>query len=95
MNKAQLVEKVALKTGFPKKEIENIIDAVLRVITNTIRDGEEATLTGFGNFSAKIRHARAGVNPQNPKEKIRIPEVRVPKFKAGKALKDALKQRQE
>ena len=57
-----------------------------------VKKGEEVVLTGFGAFSVKQRAARTGVNPQNPSEKIQIPAVKVPKFKSGKALKDALKQ---
>ncbi|HLA26056.1 MAG TPA: HU family DNA-binding protein, partial [Patescibacteria group bacterium] len=60
-------------------------------ITSTIKSGGEVTITGFGTFSSKRREARMGVNPQKPQEKIQIPAVTVPKFKAGKTLKDALK----
>ncbi|PIZ26843.1 MAG: DNA-binding protein HU, partial [Chloroflexi bacterium CG_4_10_14_0_8_um_filter_46_9] len=59
-------------------------------VTKTLKKGEEVVLTGFGTFSAKQRAARQGVNPRTG-EKIQIPAVTVPKFKAGKALKDALK----
>ena len=68
-----------------------MINAITDVITETLKKGEEVVLTGFGAFSAKQRAARVGVNPQNPTQKINIPAVTVPKFKAGKALKDALK----
>ena len=61
------------------------------ITTETLKSGGEVTLTGFGTFMAKQRSARTGVNPQNPTEKIQIPSVTIPKFKAGKALKDALK----
>ena len=57
----------------------------------TLKAGGEVTIAGFGAFSAKQRAGRTGVNPQNPSQKIQIPPVVVPKFKAGKALKDALK----
>jgi DNA-binding protein HU-beta len=56
-----------------------------------LKKGDEVVLTGFGAFSVKMRAARTGVNPQKPSEKIQIPAVKVPKFKAGKALKDELK----
>jgi len=95
MNKTQLAKTIAGTTGFSEKDTEKIIDATLKVITDTMKADEEVMLTGFGTFQARIRHARAGVNPQNPSEKIQIPEVRVPKFKAGKALKDALKEKGE
>ena len=91
MNKAKLIEEVASKTKLTKKQAEEILETMLELITDSLKKGEEVILTGFGTFSAKKRHARKGVNPQNPKEKIDIPEVTIPKFKSGKALKDALK----
>lgn len=68
-----------------------MINALLEIITQTLKSGGEVVLTGFGAFSVKTRAARTGVNPQKPTEKINIPAVKVPKFKAGKALKDELK----
>ena len=91
MNKAELAEALAAKAGLAKNQIIGILDAFEEIVTETIKGGNEVTLTGFGTFSSKQRAARLGVNPQNPSEKIQIPEVQVPKFKAGKALKDALK----
>ena len=91
MNKAALIEIIADKTGASKKIAEDMLTAMLDTITNTLKEGGEVTLTGFGTFSAKQRAGRMGVNPQNPSEKIHIGPVVVPKFKAGKALKDALK----
>lgn len=91
MNKADLAQILAEKMNLAKRETEDMINMLLDVITEKIKNGEEVVLTGFGAFSAKTRAARTGVNPQRPTEKIQIPAVRVPKFKAGKALKDALK----
>ena len=91
MNKAELIEKLAEKNILSKKQVEDMLDAMIEMITTTIKAGGEVTLTGFGTFSARQRAARMGVNPQNPTEKIQIPAVMVPKFKAGKALKDSLK----
>jgi DNA-binding protein HU-beta len=91
MNKAELIEKIAAKTGVSKKQSEDMIEAFQEITTDSLKAGNEVTLTGFGTFMAKTRTARGGVNPQNPTERIQIPEVIVPKFKAGKALKDALK----
>ena len=93
MNKAALIEAVASKTRLTKKQVDEILETILASITESLQKGEEVVLTGFGTFSAKLRHARKGVNPQNPKERIDIPEVTIPKFKSGKALKDALKQK--
>ncbi len=91
MNKAALIEAVASKTNLTKKQIEEVLESILEHITESLKKKEEVVLTGFGTFSAKVRHARKGVNPQKPNEKIDIPEVVIPKFKSGKALKDALK----
>jgi DNA-binding protein HU-beta len=91
MKKAQLIETIAIKAGVSKKETEDVLGAFEDLVINKLKNKEEVTLTGFGTFSAKERGARLGVNPQNPKEKIQIPMVMVPKFKAGKTLKDALK----
>jgi DNA-binding protein HU-beta len=92
VNKAELVDVIAAKAEVPKRTAEVMLDAMLETITQTIKTGGEVVLTGFGAFSAKARAARMGVNPQKPGEKIQIPAVTVPKFKAGKALKDALKE---
>ena len=91
MNKATLINVIAEQTGVSKKTTEQVIDVLLETITQRIKAGEEVTLTGFGRFSSRVRTARLGVDPLNPTQKIQMPEVLVPKFKAGKALKDALK----
>jgi len=91
MNKAELCDKLAEKVGLTKKQCEDILDSFEEIVKETLKAGGEVTLTGFGTFMAKKRSARAGVNPQNPTEKIQIGEVTVPKFKAGKSLKDYLK----
>lgn len=91
MNKAALIDIVSQKTGLSKKQVEEVIESTLDEITDSLKDRQEVTLTSFGTFSARVRSERWGVNPQKPSERIRIPEVVVPKFKAGKGLKDALK----
>ncbi len=91
MNKAELAQTLAEKLNVSKRETEDMLNAFVDTVTMTLKKGEEVVLTGFGAFSAKQRAARTGVNPQNPSQKIQIPAVMVPKFKAGKALKDALK----
>jgi len=91
MNKAQLIESLAIKAGVSKKETEYVLKAFEELVIENLKEGKEITLTGFGTFSAKKRSARNGVNPQKPSEMITIPEVIVPKFKAGKTLKDSLK----
>lgn len=91
MNKAELIDTISGKIGISKKQAEEAIDCITQTVTDTLKGGGEVTITGFGAFSAKQRAGRVGVNPRNPTEKINIPAVTVPKFKAGKALKDALK----
>ena len=91
MNKAELALKLSEKLSVPKKTAEDIIEVIETVVTQALMTDEEVTIAGFGTFSARTRSARMGVNPRNPSEKIQVPAVRVPKFKAGKALKDALK----
>ncbi len=91
MNKIELAEKISEKLGVTKKQAEDMLNAFEEVVTSTLQSSGEVTLTGFGTFMAKRREARMGVNPQKPGEKIQIPAVTVPKFKAGKSLKDALK----
>lgn len=91
MNKAKLIETISTQTTIHKKEVEKILDHFEQIAMEALKSGDEVTLTGFGTFSARVRNARMGVNPRNPKEKIQIPTVTVPKFKAGKNLKEFLK----
>ncbi|OIO20111.1 MAG: DNA-binding protein [Candidatus Magasanikbacteria bacterium CG_4_10_14_0_8_um_filter_32_14] len=91
MNKALLAQKIAEQVGISKKEAENILASFVEIVIKTLQSGDEVTISGFGAFSAKVRAGRIGVNPQKPSQKIQIPSVTVPKFKAGKGLKDALK----
>ena len=91
MNKIELIEKLAVKAGISKKESEHFLNSLVKLTIETLQQGGEVTITGFGTFMTRRREARMGVNPQNPKERIRIHAVTVPKFKAGKSLKDALK----
>lgn len=91
MNKAELAAKIAEKLSLSKKHGEDFIAAFEEIVTDTLKAAQEVTIAGFGTFSARVRAGRMGVNPQNPTQKIQIPAVTVPKFKAGKALKDALK----
>ncbi len=91
MNKALLAEQIAHKVGVSKKESEAMLEAFVEIVITELKADGEVTISGFGAFSAKTRAGRVGVNPQKPTEKIQIPPVTVPKFKAGKSLKDALK----
>lgn len=91
MNKAELAARIAERLSLSKKVGEDVIAAFEDIVTAQLVSGGEVTIAGFGTFSARVRQGRMGVNPQKPTEKIQIPSVTVPKFKAGKALKDALK----
>lgn len=91
MNKASLIERIAAEAEVSKKQAEAMLNAFVKITINELKAGNEVSITGFGTFMSKTRHARNGVNPQKPSERIQIPEVRVAKFKTGKTLKDALK----
>ena len=89
MNKAELIAEVAVKAGLSKKDSEKAVNAALDTITASLTNGEKVQLVGFGVFDIKERAARIGRNPKT-KEEIEIPASRVPQFKAGKALKEAV-----
>jgi DNA-binding protein HU-beta len=91
MNKASLIERLAAEANLSKKQATEAIESLVGIIIKELKAGNEVTITGFGTFMAKSRHARGGVNPQKPTERIQIPQVTVAKFKTGKTLKDALK----
>ena len=89
MNKADLVAAVAEKAGISKKDSEKAVNAAFDAITEALVAGDKVQLVGFGAFETKERSARVGRNPKT-REEIQIPASRVPAFKAGKALKDAI-----
>lgn len=91
MNKVTLIERVAIDTGLSKKQVKDCLESIIDIIIEELKEGREVKISGFGVFSSRVRHARVGVNPQKPSERITIPEVRVAKFKTGKTLKDAMK----
>ena len=90
MNKAGLIEKIAAEVAVTKKQAEDMIETLVGTIISELKAGNEVTITGFGTFMAKTRHARGGVNPQRPTERIQIPQVTVAKFKTAKPCKEAL-----
>jgi DNA-binding protein HU-beta len=89
MNKAELIDAVSGQTGLAKAEATKAVDAVFDSITTALKSGDTVSLLGFGTFVVKGRAARAGRNPRTG-ETIEIPASKVPGFKAGKALKDAV-----
>ncbi len=93
MNKAGLIEKISEEASLTKKQVEDVIENLIATIIGELKAGRKVNLVGFGTFEARTRHTRGGVNPQRPNERIQIPEVKVAKFKTGKTLKDALKEK--
>ena len=89
MNKTELIAAVAEKADLSKKDAEATITAAVEAITGALIEGEKVQLVGFGSFEVKTRAARVGRNPKTGEE-IPISEARLPVFKAGKALKDAV-----
>ena len=90
MSKTELVAAVAAKAELSKKDAEAAVNAVFDSVKDALAEGDKVSLIGFGTFSVKTRAARTGLNPRT-KETIEIPESKVPAFKAGSALKDAVK----
>ena len=89
MNKAELISAVAEKTGMSKKDSEKAINATFDTITLSMEAGEKVQLVGFGTFEVNERGEREGRNPRSG-ETVTIAASKSPKFKAGKALKDAV-----
>jgi len=90
MNKAEFVDKLAEKGKITKKLATEAIEMVFSTIGETLVNGEVITGPGFGKFSIVVRKARTGLNPRT-KEKLNIPETKVPKFTASKGLKESIK----
>jgi DNA-binding protein HU-beta len=90
MNKAGLAEAVHAKLGGTKVQADEVVDLIFDGITNSLKKGEEVSIAGFGIFTAKQRAARQARNPRTG-EMVSVPAMKVPKFRAGKALKEALK----
>jgi DNA-binding protein HU-beta len=90
MNKTELINAVAETSGLSKKDATKAVDAVFESITEALKNGDKVQLIGFGNFEVRERAARKGRNPQTGEE-MEIPASKVPAFKPGKALKDAVK----
>jgi len=89
MTKAELVEEVAKSANIPKAAAEKAVGAFINSVSDALKKGDRVTLVGFGSFEVAARQARTGRNPQTGKE-IKIAEAKVPKFRPGKVLKDAI-----
>ncbi len=90
MTKEDIIEAIVKKTAISKKDAAESLSTILEEITKTLSKGGDVTLTGFGTFRVGKRAAREGRNPKTG-EKINIPAMKTPKFKAGKGLKDAVR----
>jgi DNA-binding protein HU-beta len=92
MTKSEMVDAIAKKAGITKKGAAAAIEALIGAITADLKKGNNVVITGFGTFRVSKRAARTGVNRRKPGEKIKIPARKVAAFKAGKALKEAVRQ---
>jgi nucleoid DNA-binding protein len=90
INRETLVGAIVEKADMTKKDVEAVLECFMDEVTKQLQQGNKVTLTGFGTFKVSDRAAREGINPQT-KAKIQIPAMTVPKFTAGKALKEAVK----
>jgi DNA-binding protein HU-beta len=96
MNKTELIERVAQKTGLTMKDAKNVVDAIFSttpkngIIANELKSGRKVQITGFGTFQIRKRKKREGRNPQTGAT-IEIPATKFPAFSAGRALKDRVK----
>jgi DNA-binding protein HU-beta len=90
MNKADLADVVHKVLGGTKTQAEEVVETLIETITKALKGGDEVSIAGLGIFSTKMRPARTGRNPRTG-ETIKVPSMRVPKFRAAKALKDAVK----
>jgi DNA-binding protein HU-beta len=89
VNKSELIDAIATNADLPKAAAGRALDAMLDAVTSTMQKGESVSLVGFGTFAVKERAARTGRNPQTGAE-IQIAAAKVPSFKPGKGLKDAV-----
>ncbi len=91
MNKTELIMAVAGETGLTKKDVETMLNATMKAITDALAQEDKVQIVGFGSFEVKCRKERMGRNPRT-KEEVLIPASKTPTFKAGKALRDAVDQ---
>ncbi len=90
MNKADIINKVHESLDITKADAERAVETVINSVVDTLKSGQEVSIAGLGIFSTKSRDARTARNPRTG-ESIEVPAMRVPKFRAAKALKDAVK----
>lgn len=90
MNKTDLINNIAAKSGLTKKDVETVLNGFLGEVTTALSNGDKVQLIGFGTFETRSRSSRVGRNPQTGKT-INIPATKIPAFKAGNKLKEAVK----
>lgn len=90
LNKAQLIDAVSELANITKVDAGRAVDAFVETVTKALQNGEKVSLIGFGTFEVRERAERQGINPRNPSETITIKAAKIPAFRAGKALKDAV-----
>ena len=90
MNKSELINSLSEETAFSKKDVTRVLDSLTRIIERTLKKGEKVSITGFGSFWLSRRPARKGINPAT-KQSIDLPAVNVPRFKAGKNLREIVR----
>ena len=91
MSKQDLINAIAKSAGITKRSAADALETLISTVTSELKKGKKVTLTGFGTFRVSHRAARMGVNPSDPTQRISIPAMKVPAFKAGKTLKDAIR----
>lgn len=91
MNKTELINSLSEETTFSKRDITRVLDSLVRILSRELKKGNRLQWSGFGTFSVAKRPARLGINPVT-KQRINLPETHVPKFKAGKHLKEVIRQ---
>ena len=90
MNKTELINALSEETTFSKKDIGRVVESWVRIVERTLKKGEKVSVAGFGTFSVSRRPARKGINPAT-KQRINIPAISIPRFKAGKNLRESVR----
>jgi len=90
MNKSELINELREETTFSKMDVTRVLDSLTRVVSRALKKGEKVSITGFGSFWISCRPARKGINPAT-KERIDLPEISIPRFKAGKSLREVVR----
>lgn len=92
MNKAELIETIAQKTGMPKRTARDAVNTIFTAISKSVADGQTVRITGFGSFAARARRSSSRINPQTG-QRLMVPSKAVPGFRAGRELKDMVRKR--